>query len=150
MDIAKAWIPVCFGLGLLVAACTTTDNEDGAGNGLKKADLVGDWTVVSAHDSGWIMEEGSKQTVDEDQVLPSEFTIRLGDDDSLKQKVGGFPLSGTWFLKGDSLYFVLPMGGLADTVGHHVALSGNQATLSSREADDSQDIVTTLKATRKP
>jgi hypothetical protein len=133
----------CLGLGLLLMAC---DSSTGP---VTPADIVGKWTVTSAHEKGWRLDdEGVKQDVDGDDSSQIGNTLEFKDDNTLIYNVG-LTVTGKWTISGNTLTTMITVFGFTDTTQTTVTVNGKDATLERHDVDEEEDIVTTLKATKE-
>lgn len=160
MSRTKALMAGIFGLGLLLAACNSTDG--GGGAPITEADLQGKWTITTMHQKGTrkITPAGGATTtanVDTTTTMPAGSSIEFKADKSLAISMG-FPMTGTWKLSGtNTVTTIVSFLGEADTSDMTATISGNQGTFVSHDVDSDdfggvmteEDLMTTVKATKQ-
>lgn len=158
MSRIKALTAGIFGLGLLLAACDSTDG----GGAITESDLQGKWTVTSMHQKGTRKTTPtggtpSTKNVDTTTTMPAGSSIEFMANKSLAISMG-FPMTGTWKLSGaNTVTTIVSFLGQADTSVMTATISGNQGTFVSHDVDSDDfggvktedDFMTTVKATKQ-
>lgn len=147
------WMAGCFGLGMLLMACGGSDSSTGPGNGgtLTEAALIGKWNVTTVHNKGWETDDaGNKKNVDTVETYPAGIsTVEYKSDKTMAMNMGGFPITGTWSIKGDSVITVTTVLGFNVPSSAYAVINGNSGTFTTHQVDDQQDLVVTTSATKQ-
>jgi len=145
----NGWMTMCLGAGMLLMACDTSTNS-GSGPTLTEDALIGKWTVTSIHNKGWMNDDaGNRVNVDTVKNVPSgSSTAEYKSDKTVSINFGGFPISGTWSIKGDSVITVESIAGYKDTTSAFVSIDGKSGTFITHEVDMDQDLIVTTSATK--
>jgi len=141
----------CFGLGMLMMACDSGTGSGGGGGNLTEADLIGKWNVTSTHEKGWRNDDaGNKQDVDTVESVPSgTSTVEYKSDKTVSINFGGFGISGTWSIKGDSVITISSFAGFADTSSAFASITGKSGTFITHEVAMDEDLIVTTSATKQ-
>jgi hypothetical protein len=141
------------GLGMVIMACGGSDSATGPGGGgtLTDAEVIGKWTATSAHKKGWETDSaGNKINVDSVLTDAADLpSIEYKSDKTVTTDLGGFALTGTWKIKGDSVITINSFFGIADTSSAYVVINGKSGTYTTHQVDSEQDVTITTSATKQ-